>query len=836
MVNSVLADTSKTKINKTAKSTSKEKIEQKREQEAAKEKEKSSERNENMTTGRGNGTEGRGSGTGRGVTPETKRKRSPAKENETFEERHARNISQLYPVWNEKTDLTEPTKFWKGLLKADQKSVTPFEIEELMGEGDSIHNLCRIASKKKPLKTGALHSVEYWIVLFEGAFNTKAVTYNNPEAPKLRSFASRLCKTDPRIIFEDYVWKDSLLTSRQDTIAWTAARKFLGDVWKGDAGFDIAKQAKDSMEIDQDPVEVTPKKVAFTTILKKTNRKDKAKEKETEKETTTETEKDKNTKNDGKANTAVNDFFLSKAIRKNPYANRLENTAYARKNTFFIKTKMPKVTCKDDAEAENEVLQAFNGMIQRLIHLDRRVVIFPWNDRKSVKPLTDGKELPKSRAQMELYVDRVYIQYNKSAYCRIKVGFDKEEDQFFGDNDWFTGKGYWYEKDALQVKIISNAGWFVGSIAVQETNVKDVAEAINQHPLIIQKGLQVEIRSHAVRIEQQEKIKQEDMVKALNVYGDYNRMATIRSVLMKIYKEGNKKGFPLGIKMRFVPNIADPRYPVTSGTKSNIKILRGKQKSFLKNIRKQKSHTIQGLDFYIEEVKATLRQVIMGMRSSEDEDKTLFISAEDDGGTRVTFTFHKRFEDEARHMVTVLPIMLQHLYGARVWSWFTEEAKAETSGWIYDEDLGRVVSPDENYTAEMLNDSDWDDDSIEEQEEEELTRPATFKMNPKIILDKPAKSNHYNDNGTVKTFSPLFKEAQASKPEDESLQGSPPSAVSTDVSDNTKAASSLTDGSPSDKMAMAKQFLAAMETDDELKKLFKAALGSASPPGDGVDG
>jgi hypothetical protein len=37
-------------------------------------------------------------------------------------------------------------------------------------------------------------------------------------------------------------------------------------------------------------------------------------------------------------------------------------------------------------------------------------------------------------------------------------------------------------------------------------------------------------------------------------------------------------------------------------------------------------------------------------------------------------------------------------------------------------------------------------------------------------------------------------------------------------------------------MAMAKQFLAAMETDDELKKLFKAALGSASPPGDGVDG
>ena len=123
------------------------------------------------------------------------------------------------------------------------------------------------------------------------------------------------------------------------------------------------------------------------------------------------------------------------------------------------------------------------------------------------------------------------------------------------------------------------------------------------------------------------------MVKALHVYGDYNKMATIREVLRRIYREGLRKGFPLGVKMRFVPNIADPRYLVTAGTKSNIKILRGKQKSFLKNILKQKSHTIQGLDFHVEEIKATLRQVVMGMRSSESPDSMLFTSVEDDGGT-----------------------------------------------------------------------------------------------------------------------------------------------------------------------------------------------------------
>jgi hypothetical protein len=48
------------------------------------------------------------------------------------------------------------------------------------------------------------------------------------------------------------------------------------------------------------------------------------------------------------------------------------------------------------------------------------------------------------------------------------------------------------------------------------------------------------------------------LVKALHVYGDYNWMATIRTIVRQIYKEGTKKGFPLPIKMRFVPNIAAP--------------------------------------------------------------------------------------------------------------------------------------------------------------------------------------------------------------------------------------------------------------------------------------
>ena len=155
----------------------------------------------------------------------------------------------------------------------------------------------------------------------------------------------------------------------------------------------------------------------------------------------TNKEQDKRNKETGKNNEPgakadVSKFFLSKAIRKNTYDSNLGNTAYTHKHRYYIKTKLPKVINKDDAEAEAEAVKAFSAMIQRFLHLDSRAVILPWNDKKHVKPITEGKTLPKTRYQMEQYVDRVFIQHNKAAYCIIKVSFDVDEDRFFGDTDW----------------------------------------------------------------------------------------------------------------------------------------------------------------------------------------------------------------------------------------------------------------------------------------------------------------------------------------------------------------------------------------------------------------
>jgi hypothetical protein len=171
---------------------------------------------------------------------------------------------QVYPVWQATNDIMKPTKFWRGLLKADQTALKPYVLTKLMGEGDSSQNMCQLAHKKKTLKTSTSHLVECWISLFDSVFNNKGSMYTKPEAPKLRNIAMSLCKTNPKDIFDKYVWQGSTLNSRQDMLTWTAARKFLGDIWsEGKAEFELAIQAIDNMEVDKDKVEAATAMIGF---------------------------------------------------------------------------------------------------------------------------------------------------------------------------------------------------------------------------------------------------------------------------------------------------------------------------------------------------------------------------------------------------------------------------------------------------------------------------------------------------------------------------------------------------------------------------------------------
>jgi hypothetical protein len=747
------------------------------------------------------------------------------KRQDAFDKNYQKHQNNEEVIWNDNDKMKKATAMWTKIPDRERKAIKSFTQEDLFKETDSVHDMCRIIHVKAPIPKGKKHTIDQWVSHLKTAFQANLVTTQDKHAKTLRTLAMKMAVTNPRAIFNGAVWKGPKLLSQDITQAWVASTTLFGDIWMMEAKqFDISKQTED-MAIDDD----NDQDIDMEDTRKPTN-----------KDTETQEDDEKEDENDsakkpaevspekktvgftGVAKKPTNSFFLVKSLRKKKDRTDLENTTYARKQKVYATVRLPKITKEGDADGEKEVVELFNSMAKRFFHSDKRTVILTWNDSKTVKPLTENSTLPKMRAQMEQYVDRVFVEYNKAAYCRMRIAFDMEEEQFFGD-EWFKSRGYWLAKDKLQVRIICNIGWLMGSAAIQEANGKDLGEALRQIPDISAKSLPVDIRMHGIKLEQQEKINRKDQVKAANVYGDYTKAALTRQTIRKIYKDGKLNGFPLGQKMRFIPNIADARYPVTAGTRANIRVLRSKQKSFLKNIRTHKSNTIQGLDYYIEEYDVTLRQVIMGIRTSTDIDKAVFISVEDAGGTSAIFTFHKNNADEARQLVTSLPIVLEMKYGARIWTWFTEDAKAETSGWFYDEKLGKIVSPDEQYTKDLLDDSDWDDDSIEEQDEEEPTQRFTFDN--KIILNAPAKSNHYGDNGSVKTYDNPFEKRKAKSNDDDSMIGT----VSTKTSTTTP--SSVSAGTQ-DISKMTDEVLRAMQQGDDAvkQKLILALQQSVSQP------
>jgi hypothetical protein len=187
------------------------------------------------------------------INEAAKQKRDVKKSRSDFDARHATNTKKFYVVWDMGKDIIKPMKFWKNMLKSDQMGYESFKADELMGEGESIHNLCRIADKKKQLPTGEFHDVNLWISMFHGAFDRKATTHNSPETPRLRKFAGRLCKTSQKVIFDQYTWKGMTLISQAGTIAWTTARKFFGDVWKETTNaFEIRKEIDTTMDVDDE--------------------------------------------------------------------------------------------------------------------------------------------------------------------------------------------------------------------------------------------------------------------------------------------------------------------------------------------------------------------------------------------------------------------------------------------------------------------------------------------------------------------------------------------------------------------------------------------------------
>jgi hypothetical protein len=158
----------------------------------------------------------------------------------------------------------------------------------------------------------------------------------------------------------------------------------------------------------------------------------------------------------------------------------------------------------------------------------------------------------------------------------------------------------------------------------------------------------------------------------------------------RIYAKQSNRGYPLGKDMQFIPNIMDTRFIMTTKTKMKVVKSVSKQKHFLAKTQTATSYMIMGLEYIQPNIRSSLREIIMGIRSNSDPEKNHFLNVDEHMyiSTDVTFLFHEDFTQEAMTAIPALPVILEAKLGSRIWQWFSEEAKQHAEGYYWNKETG----------------------------------------------------------------------------------------------------------------------------------------------------
>ena len=144
----------------------------------------------------------------------------------------------------------------------------------------------------------------------------------------------------------------------------------------------------------------------------------------------------------------------------------------------------------------------------------------------------------------------------------------------------------------------------------------------------------------------------------------------------------------------------------------------------------------------------------MGLRSNRDPEKNMFLNVDVHMyTTTVTFLFHEDMTQEAMTAIPALPVILEAKFGARIWDWFSEEAKEHAQGYYWDPKTGLKSEEDERM-AEILGDwgAKWGSDDDDDRSTSTAST-AGGRVEPfQIVTQKTGKNQYYDDGSSVGTF------------------------------------------------------------------------------------
>jgi hypothetical protein len=355
-----------------------------------------------------------------------------------------------------------------------------------------------------------------------------------------------------------------------------------------------------------------------------------------------------------------------------------------------------KLKVKPSTKPVEALREALVTMFDQIKNEDKQhLVIYPWKADSAIdskgKRITSSADIPKGVDELQKFFDRAYPRTKGGdIYVSVFLGHKKSFPIIHKEiNWWLREMNFGFYLKSLQVERTVPGGWLLFS--TQTMDVDAITPAI-----FTATGVDVGLRWRVINTGRNADIPVDQRVRALHIEVDAEYQSLDLPLLRKLYSSSRTKDFPLGIRMRLVPEFGEL---VNRGAQTKVERLRNRQAAFTHHMAKVESWEIACLDFRDPALDdRSLRNFLMEIPSTEYPHLNLFHSVDKKWkGISHVFMVLPQLEVEARAMIAGLVTYLRFIAGSaekeeRMLKFFTVEAgeRSLTSHW--DVARGCVVS------------------------------------------------------------------------------------------------------------------------------------------------
>lgn len=362
-----------------------------------------------------------------------------------------------------------------------------------------------------------------------------------------------------------------------------------------------------------------------------------------------------------------------------------------------------KVTAQGSSAADVELINAIKAVVTKMKEADKNLMILPYcKDDASLKPILGIKDIPESISKLKKYFQNASPRMHGGSYfLRTLLAYNTPFSELSEDIKWWLGEhkaGLWLRK--VQTERTTWLGFLLYSLrSMDEDRFTRVFSA--------RYSTKVGIRYKAISLGRRTGPYDPQAVipRAYHLEVAESEAGRVSELLQRDYSSGQNQ-FPMGIKMRFVPDV---NQLMNYNTRGKAAQLATRQLAFEEKMAYANSWEIMDLYSVEKNSGQCLADMITGIPSAKIPHLKVFHSVTPGfrKGT-TTFAFIPQLEQEARTMVAALLPYLRAQYGDSVFKFFTSAAADRAQSCEWDPVTNQVISPqDQAVEAATTLDADY---------------------------------------------------------------------------------------------------------------------------------